>query len=329
MTPRTKVLAFTHFTNTVGDLFPAKEICAGRARARRADACSTARRRSARSTSTCATSIPTSTPAARTSGRAARASAACSSSTARVHDRIWPSSYSAYPGAVGISRRMEAFGQRDEATMIAFAEALAFQTKVGRTAIEQRSKALAQQLIAGLREDRRVQDLHLARPGAHGRRRHVRARLARHAQAGRRALREATRSASRPAAAPTATACACRRTSTTRREEIDRLLAARLDALSKSARASAALRARTKSQLARSRSRRRSRLTSRAVRRANSRSLPPTAGDLHRGAATVILQRCAVSATCSRDACCDDVVVRTVGYLIPSCSRYVGYLLGS
>ena len=42
------------------------------------------------------------------------------------------------------------FGQRDEATMIAFAEALAFQTKVGRAAIEQRSKALAQQLLAGL-----------------------------------------------------------------------------------------------------------------------------------------------------------------------------------
>src|SRR5687767_15452339 len=71
---------------------------------------------------------------------------------ARVHDKIWPSSYSAYPGAVGISRRLEAYGQRDEATMIAFAEALAFQTKVGRAAIEQRSKALAQQLMAGLRK---------------------------------------------------------------------------------------------------------------------------------------------------------------------------------
>src|SRR5687767_11732909 len=69
---------------------------------------------------------------------------------ARAHDRIWPSSYSAYPGAVGISRRMEAFGQRDEATMIAFGEALAFQTKIGRPAIEQRSKGLAQQLLAGI-----------------------------------------------------------------------------------------------------------------------------------------------------------------------------------
>jgi len=51
---------------------------------------------------------------------------------------------------VGISVRMEAFGQRDEATMIAFGEALAFQTKVGRKAIEQRSRGLANQLIAGL-----------------------------------------------------------------------------------------------------------------------------------------------------------------------------------
>ena len=58
----------------------------------------------------------------------------------RAHDKLWPSIYSAYPGAVGISRTFEGFGQRDEATMIAFREALAFQTKVGRAAIEQRSR---------------------------------------------------------------------------------------------------------------------------------------------------------------------------------------------
>ncbi len=68
----------------------------------------------------------------------------------RVHDKLWGSIYSAYPGAVGISRKVEAFGQRDEATIIAFGEALAFQTTVGRKAIEQRSRALAQQLMAGL-----------------------------------------------------------------------------------------------------------------------------------------------------------------------------------
>ena len=110
LTPRTKVLAFTHFTNTVGDLFPAKEICAAGQSARRDDAGSTARRRSACSTSISATSTPTSTRAARTSGRAGRASAACCSSTAASTDRIWPSSYSAYPGAVGISRRWSSSG---------------------------------------------------------------------------------------------------------------------------------------------------------------------------------------------------------------------------
>jgi selenocysteine lyase/cysteine desulfurase len=51
---------------------------------------------------------------------------------------------------VGISRKVEALGQRDEATIIAFGEALAFQTKVGRKAIEQRSRGLAQQLMTAL-----------------------------------------------------------------------------------------------------------------------------------------------------------------------------------
>jgi selenocysteine lyase/cysteine desulfurase len=151
LTPQTRVLAFTHFTNTVGDLFPAKEICAA-ARFR---------------------GVLTLVDGAQTfglfdvnlreidpdfySGSAHKWPCGARECgvlfvNARVHDRIWPTSYSAYPGAVGISRRLEAFGQRDEATMIAFAEALAFQTKVGRKAIEDRSKALAQQLLAGLRK---------------------------------------------------------------------------------------------------------------------------------------------------------------------------------
>jgi isopenicillin-N epimerase len=151
LTPRTKVLAFTHFTNTVGDLFPAKEICAA------------ARERG----------VMTMVDGAQTfgsldvnlrdidpdfySGSAHKWPCGARECgvlfvNARAHDKIWPSSYSAYPGQVGISRKMEAFGQRDEATMIAFAEALAFQTKVGRQAIQERSKSLAQQLLAGLRQ---------------------------------------------------------------------------------------------------------------------------------------------------------------------------------
>ncbi len=68
-----------------------------------------------------------------------------------AQERLWPSIYSAYPGAVGFSRTFEGFGQRDEATMIAFREALAFQDAVGRAAIEHRARALTTQLMEGLR----------------------------------------------------------------------------------------------------------------------------------------------------------------------------------
>jgi selenocysteine lyase/cysteine desulfurase len=68
----------------------------------------------------------------------------------RAQEKLWPSVYSAYPGAVGFSKTFESFGQRDEATMIAFHEALTFQTKIGRAAVEQRSRALTTQLMEGL-----------------------------------------------------------------------------------------------------------------------------------------------------------------------------------
>jgi isopenicillin-N epimerase len=149
LTPRTKVLAFTQLTNTVGDLLPAKELCA-LARVR---------------------GVLTLVDGAQTFGQidvdlrdmdadfysGSAHKWPCGARecgvlfiNARVHDRIWPASYSAYPGAVGISRRMEAFGQRDEATMIAFAESLAFQERIGRKPIQQRSASLADQLIEGL-----------------------------------------------------------------------------------------------------------------------------------------------------------------------------------
>jgi isopenicillin-N epimerase len=149
ITPRTRVLSFTHLTSTVGDLFPAKELC------------KLARDRG----------IISMIDGAQTfglldvdlsdiqpdfySGSAhkwpcgARECGVLFVNT-RVHDKLWGSIYSAYPGAVGISRKVESLGQRDEATIIAFAEALAFQTTVGRKNIEQRSRALAQQLMAGL-----------------------------------------------------------------------------------------------------------------------------------------------------------------------------------
>ena len=70
---------------------------------------------------------------------------------ARVQPRLWPSIYSAYPGATGFSKSFEGFGQRDEPALIAFAEALNFQTAIGRTAIERRARSLAARLAAELR----------------------------------------------------------------------------------------------------------------------------------------------------------------------------------
>ena len=149
ITARTKVLSFTHLTSSVGDLFPARELCA------------LARERGvmslvdgAQSFGLLDVNIADISPDFYTGSAhkwpcGARECGVLYINT-RVHKQIWPSIYSAYSGAVGISRTFEGFGQRDEATMIAFRTALEFQTKVGREAIEKRSRALTQQLIAGL-----------------------------------------------------------------------------------------------------------------------------------------------------------------------------------
>ena len=107
---------------------------------------------------------------------------------ARVQSKLWPSIYSAYPGAVGFSRTFEGFGQRDEATMIAFREALTFQTKVGRAAIEQRARALTTQLMDGLAKLPDVKMWTSTEPDAARRGGVVRAGCARPQQAGHRAL---------------------------------------------------------------------------------------------------------------------------------------------
>ena len=150
LTPTVRVLAFTHLTNTVGDLFPAKELCA------------MARSRGILTLVDGAQSFGLFDLDLRDmdpdfySGSAHKWPCGARECgvlfvNARVHDKIWPASYSAYPGAVGISRRLEAFGQRDEATMIAFAEALAFQERIGRRAIYERAAALASRLVEGIR----------------------------------------------------------------------------------------------------------------------------------------------------------------------------------
>ncbi len=149
ITPRTKVLCFTHLSSTVGDLMPAKELCR------------IARERGvltlvdgAQSFGLLDVNLGDMQPdfysgsAHKWPCGARECGVLFVNRTAQA--RLWPSIYSAYPGAVGFSRTFEGFGQRDEATMIALRAALAFQDKVGRAAIEERGRQLATQLVAGL-----------------------------------------------------------------------------------------------------------------------------------------------------------------------------------
>jgi selenocysteine lyase/cysteine desulfurase len=69
-----------------------------------------------------------------------------------VLERIFPTVISLYGGASAASRRLEANGQRDEAAMIAFGEAIALQKEVGMARIEARARTLARTLADGLRK---------------------------------------------------------------------------------------------------------------------------------------------------------------------------------
>jgi len=151
ITPQTKVISFTHLTSTVGDLFPAKELC------------KLARDRG----------ILSLVDGAQTFGlmdvdlsdmqpdfySGSAHKWPCGPKENGVlyinkasQSKIWASIFSAYPGRVGVSKTFEGFGQRDEPAMIAFGEALTFQTKIGRAQIEKRSRELTQALIEGLKK---------------------------------------------------------------------------------------------------------------------------------------------------------------------------------
>jgi selenocysteine lyase/cysteine desulfurase len=151
ITPQTKVLAFTHLTSTVGDMFPAKELCR------------IARERGvltlvdgAQSFGLMDVDLSDMQPDFY-SGSAHKWPCRPKENgvlfiNKSAQPRIWASIYSAYPGASGISRTFESFGQRDEPAMIAFGEALSFQTRIGRRAIEARARELTQALLEGLRK---------------------------------------------------------------------------------------------------------------------------------------------------------------------------------
>jgi selenocysteine lyase/cysteine desulfurase len=151
ITPNTKVIGFTHLTSTVGDVFPAKEICR------------LARERGiltlvdgAQSFGLFDVDLSDIQPDFY-SGSAHKWPCGPKENgvlfiNKNAHAKIWATIYSAYPGGVGISKTFEGFGQRDEPAMIAFGEALTFQTKIGRAHIEKRSRELTTALIDGLKK---------------------------------------------------------------------------------------------------------------------------------------------------------------------------------
>ena len=152
------MISFTHQTSTVGDLFPAKEICR------------LARERGiltlvdgAQSFGLMDVDLSDMQPDFY-SGSAHKWPCGPKENgvlyiNKSAQSKIWASIFSAYPGRVGVSRTFEGFGQRDEPAMIAFGEALKFQTQIGRAQIEKRSRELTQALIDGLQKDRRREDL--------------------------------------------------------------------------------------------------------------------------------------------------------------------------
>src|SRR4029079_4896151 len=151
ITPRAELTSVTHQTSTVGDLFPAKEICR------------VARERGVLSLVDGAQSFGlldvdlSDIQPDFYSGSAHKWPCGPKENgvlyiNKSAQPKIWASIFSAYPGRVGVSRTFEGFGQRDEPAMIAFGEALTFQTKIGRAHIEKRSRELTSALIAGLKK---------------------------------------------------------------------------------------------------------------------------------------------------------------------------------
>jgi selenocysteine lyase/cysteine desulfurase len=149
-TPRTKLWTFTHVTSTVGDQLPAKDLCAA------------ARERG----------ILTHLDGAQTfgvldvdlsdlqpdfySGSAHKWPCGPREVGLLFVNRrvapLAPSVISLYAGAVGASKTLEAYGQRDDAAVAAFGAAVALRNQIGAAAVERHARELTRALIEGLRK---------------------------------------------------------------------------------------------------------------------------------------------------------------------------------
>ncbi len=151
ITARTKVIAFSHVTASIGDLFPAKELCR------------LARERGVLSIVDAAQSFgvldidlsdmqPDFFTGSAHKWPCGPREVGILYIRRDALPKISPSIISLYAGAVGASTTFEGMGQRDDAAVIAFGEGLKLQTTIGRAVIERRSRELAQALMDGLKK---------------------------------------------------------------------------------------------------------------------------------------------------------------------------------
>ena len=149
LTSRTRVLAFTHLSNPVGDLFPAKELCI------------MARERGVISLIDGAQSFGlldvdlSNIKPDFYSGSAHKWPCGPKETgvlfvNKSIQEHFWPSIYSAYKGSEGLAQTHEGLGQRDTPAIYAFGKQIEFLRKIGQNKIEKRSGDLATKIIAGL-----------------------------------------------------------------------------------------------------------------------------------------------------------------------------------
>jgi selenocysteine lyase/cysteine desulfurase len=147
--PRTRVMAFMQHTNTVGDVFPARELCA------------LARERNVLSVIDGAQSFglmdidlsdwqPDFFSGSAHKWPCGPKETGVLFASSRVHDRLWPSVYSAYTGGRGLSRTHEGLGQRDTPALRAFGDQIEWLQSIGMHEIEARSRGLATRLYDAL-----------------------------------------------------------------------------------------------------------------------------------------------------------------------------------
>jgi selenocysteine lyase/cysteine desulfurase len=150
ISPRTRVLGFSHLTNTVGDLLPARELCRlarGRGVLSLVDG--------AQSFGLMDVDLSDMQPDFY-SGSAHKWPCGPKETgllyvRRDVQDRLWPSVVSAYEGQTPLAKRFEGLGQRDEPALLGFAETVRFAQRLGPAAVEARARALGRRLAEALR----------------------------------------------------------------------------------------------------------------------------------------------------------------------------------